>query len=358
MASQGFTSSNRPIHTQHAALTDLTALRPPLSIQNTDHLAITKVSSGKGTYDLLVTTKGRTPRSATIAFEKISRGDALSLLRVLTANSSNPAATRDPVRSVTLLTTAIDYANAKDLSAHAPTGQSGHDDLARFFDTEIATLSHTDLIGLVDRREIARGIYHLAFPNQFMMNAAFLRPQEYYESPKFRGKVFTTTEFREWYKTTRPHKEFSYYTDWSGFNLPQEAIRPFIRGAFGDLSPLEKIIIEPFRGLKGPIYIIGTLQGDTYSTLRHEIAHALYHTNSAYKEEVERVLKTVTLNPIFRYLKGMGYHHLRWKDEAHAYLGDAPAELDLLGIPSCLYTDPHKQLLRIYNKHSPIKHSW
>lgn len=357
MTSKG-SSSYRPVHAYHAARVDLTALRPPLSTKHTDHFAISKISSGKGTYDLLVTSKGRTPHSATIVFENISRNHARSLLRVLTGSSPSPAATRDPVPSVTLLTTAIDYARANDLAAHAPTGHPGHDDLARFFDAEIAMLCKSDLTRAVERREIARGIYHLAFPNQFMMNAAFLRAQEHYESPQFRGNVFSTTEFREWYKTTRPHKEFSYYTDWSGFNLPQQALKPFLRGDFGALSPLEEIIIEPIRGVQGPLYLIGTLQGDACSTLRHEIAHALYHTNSAYREEVERVLATVNLNPVYRHLKGMGYHHLRWKDEAHAYLGDAPAELEMLGIHSRSYADVHDQLLRIYNKHSPMKHSW
>jgi hypothetical protein len=191
-----------------------------------------------------------------------------------------------------------------------------------------------------------------------MMNAAFLRPQEHYESPKFRGKFFTLDQFKKWYRTTRPHQEFSYYTDWSGFNLPHQALRPFLKGTFGELSPLESIIIEPCRGTKGSCYIIATTQADAGDTLRHEMAHALYHTNSTYREEVERALALVNLNPIYRCLKGLGYHHERWKDEAHAYIGDAAAELELLGINSVYYKDCQKRLLRIYNEHSPIKHSW
>ena len=345
----------RPIDATHAALIDRTPLLPPRKTKHTPHFAITKVSSGDDIYDLLVTLKGRTAASATVVFENLNRVHARGVLSILTERASAPAIDRDPSRPITLILEALDYADRNQIAAHTPAGRATHDDLALFFDTEIKTLSEGELLKLVQIEGLGGGIYHLSFPNQSMMNASFLRPQEYFESPQFRGKVFTTDQFKSWYSSTRPHGQFSYYNDWSGFNLPNDTLEPFFQGAFGEISPLEKIIIEPFRGMRGPFYLIGTLLGDVRNTLRHELAHALYHTNPKYREEVEEALRGENLTAINRCLKGLGYHRLRWKDEAHAYIGDHPAELEILGINSLLYQKAHKKLLRIYNAYSPIK---
>ena len=350
------TSHERPLLADHAALLNRTPLTPPLTTKHTRYFAITTVTQSEDMFDLLISLKGRATTSATIVFENLSRAHARGLLNIVTEKGSTSALDQDPVRSITLLLEALSYAELQQVAAHTPTGHPTHDVLSRFFDAEIETFSEEELLKMVRIEGLGGGIYHLSFPNQYMMNAAFLRPQEYFESPKYRGKVFTRDEFQSWYCATRPHGQFSYYTDWGGFNLPDKALKPFFRGAFNPLSPLEKIIIEPFRDMKGPLYLIGTLQGDARETLRHEIAHALYHTNPHYREEVEQALSIVNLTPINRCLKGMGYHRLRWKDEAHAYIGDLPAELETFGINSLLYKDARQKLLRIYNAYSPIRH--
>lgn len=356
MSPREASSYHRPLHAEHAAILVDAPVLPPLKTKHTDHFAITKVSHSQDKIDLLVSLQGRSSSSTTVVFEDLSKGNAREVLKILTEKREVTRRPGDPSRPLTLMLEALCYAEFHQLAAHTRTGSAPHNELARFFDAEIETFSYKELLRMVNIEGLGGGIYHLSFANHFMMNATFMRPQEYYESPKFRGKVFTTAEFRSWYSASRPHGQFSYYTDWSGFNLPDRALKPFILGAFEPLSPLEQILTETFRDMKGPLYLIGTLQGDERVTLRHEIAHALYHTNPEYRKEVERTLRSLNLTPINRGLKRMGYHHLRWRDEAHAYIGDPPADVEGLGLDSLPYQAAHEKLLGIYNKYSPVKY--
>jgi hypothetical protein len=180
--------------------------------------------------------------------------------------------------------------------------------------------------------------------------------QEHFESPRYRGKYFSHAEFRSWYRTIRDHKEFSYYSDWAGFNIPGSVLRPFIDGRFGELTSAETAVIELFRGMKGKFYIIGTIETDNIATLRHEIAHALYHTNPTYRQEVNDILSSVDCAPIHKILKGLGYHQAHWLDETHAYLGDPLSELESHGVNTVPFTKTHYQLLNVYKRHAVRLH--
>ena len=48
-------------------------------------------------------------------------------------------------------------------------------------------------------KEIKGGIFLVEFDNQYDLAMTFLRYQEFYESPKFKGKRFTIIDFMEWY---------------------------------------------------------------------------------------------------------------------------------------------------------------
>jgi len=56
-----------------------------------------------------------------------------------------------------------------------------------------------------------------------------LRFEEYYESPRFKGRIFTFDEYRKWYVKNSPKGKktgrFTYYSDWSGFNIPSYALK-------------------------------------------------------------------------------------------------------------------------------------
>lgn len=83
----------------------------------------------------------------------------------------------------------------------------------------------------IDKKKITDKINLLVFENQKELASTFVRFQEHYESPEFAGKTFSLEEFKEWYiknsEKGRETGEFTYYEDWSGFNIPSYVMRPF-----------------------------------------------------------------------------------------------------------------------------------
>lgn len=343
-------------HSNHGPLLTEKTITLPRRSKHTEHFSITRIKHDADQFDLIASTKGRTEHSATLVFPNISRTHARKLLDILTQKRPSAQSRTDPFPAVTIAADALVHADLHNLTVTTPQGRAGHDDISSFFDEEIKDYSMRDIQKMFRVEGLGNGIYHLSFPNRFLMNSCFLRLQEHFESPKYRGKLFSHDEFRAWYRTTREHKEFSYYTDWSGFNIPGYVLTSFLNGRFDPLHPGEQAVIETFRGIKGPLYIIGTLASDVTYTLRHELAHALYHTDTEYRAAVDRLLDGVNCTPLNRLLKSLGYHSAQWRDEAHAYLGDELGELESHGINSVPYAHVHRELLRLYNRHSPIPH--
>lgn len=323
---------------------------------HTDYFELRRIKHSTDQIEIIASTKGQTGHSATLVFGSTSRAHARKLLEILTEKEPSARPKNDPVPATTIAAEAMTYASIHNITVATPERRSGHDSLSRFFDEEIMRFSMREIQRMFRVEGLGGGIYHLSFPNQALMNSCFMRLQEHFESPKFRGKTFGNDEFRAWYRTTRDHKEFSYYTDWSGFNIPGYVLTLFLNGRFDPLQPGEQAVVETFRSMRGSLYIIGTLENDTISTLRHELAHALYHTNPYYRNAVDTLLEGVNCTPIHRMLKALGYHRAQWRDEAHAYLGDDPWELEVHGINTAFYTHVRQELLRLYNKYSPVLH--
>jgi hypothetical protein len=206
-------------------------------------------------------------------------------------------------------------------------------------------------LAAVQVSEVAPRVFNLHFPTQYLMASTFLRFQEFYESPKFRGRTFTLEEFMDWYAATHPDGRFSYYEDWGGFNIPSSVLDRFYAGDFDPLSEKEKALLALFSGGRD-FYLIGTSgAGGDPETLRHEIAHGLYATNPAYRAEVQELLKTVDLGPVDRMLEKLGYDESVWLDEAHAYLGDAPRDLRKEGVDPKPYAPLRRKLLAVYARY-------
>ena len=91
--------------------------------------------------------------------------------------------------------------------------------------------------------ELIENIYHVSFPTRKEAASTFLRFQEHYESPQFRGKIFSLDEFKEWYTANsekgKAKGKFTYYDDWGGFNIPSYILEPFYKGLFNPLSEKE-----------------------------------------------------------------------------------------------------------------------
>src|SRR5690242_20121476 len=125
--------------------------------------------------------------------------------------------------------------------------------------------------GRITKNKLADRIYLVRFETQYELAATFLRVQEYYESPRFSGRVFSLEQYMDWY--VAQFGAFTYYQDWAGFNVPSTALQPFYEGKFDPLLEKEKRLLRLFKRLRGRFYVIGVYDsGD----LTHELAHALY----------------------------------------------------------------------------------
>ena len=170
----------------------------------------------------------------------------------------------------------------------------------------------------IGHRTLGPGIHLVTFPSQYDLASTFLRIQEHYESSQFHGRIFTLEAFMDWY--AERFGAFTYFEDWSGFNVPSSALRPFREGRFDPLLNKEQRLLDRLAGLREPFYVIGLVRGASPATLRHEVAHALFALNPAYRREVRRLLRTVDTRAIARQLRGMGYAAHVIEDEVHAYL--------------------------------------
>lgn len=204
-----------------------------------------------------------------------------------------------------------------------------------------------------------QNLFHLKFQNQRDMTKTMLRFQEHYESPnkEFTKRGFTLEEYKEWYKKSQKKDQFTYYTDWSGFNLPCYVLNTFYNGEFKRLSQDEQDVLNCFypihkAGVK--FYIIATYDE---SDLAHEKAHGLYYLEPEYRKAVKRIIssKKKQLTEFIKELKTMGYSDELIDDELHAYIGqDYGWMLSGDSIPAGkekFYLDIHESLMRQYSKY-------
>lgn len=160
---------------------------------------------------------------------------------------------------------------------------------------------------------------------------SFLRMQEYYESPRFRGQVFGLEEFMDWYSPNYGDGAFTYPKDWTGFNVPADAVRA-LRDRFSDHSRKEAALLA---GLEAAgvladerFYLIGTSRDNDADTderaddtvLAHEIRHGLFYCSDAYREEVTAVIQRHDLQRWRKKLAAMGYDEAVFVDETQAYV--------------------------------------
>ena len=195
------------------------------------------------------------------------------------------------------------------------------------------------------RRQIADGIYVVRFASQYALGSTFIRIQEHYESSRFRGRVFTLEDYMDWYAAQ--FGAFTYFEDWSGFNVPSTALEPFSTGRFDPLLRKEQQLLRLFRRVRPPFYVIGLYDDDD---LRHELAHALFFMRPDYRREVRAAMRRFNTARIARHLASLGYHRRVLEDEVHAYL---IAESDVPGVSAARLEPLRRSLRAIYRAHAP-----
>jgi hypothetical protein len=195
------------------------------------------------------------------------------------------------------------------------------------------------------KSQLAPGIFVIRFKSQHQLASTFVRVQEHYESARFKGRVFTLEEFMDWY--AQRFGAFTYFEDWSAFNVPSTALRPFYDGQFDPLLDKERRLLALFRKTREPFYVIGI---SNEQDLHHELAHALYYMQPDYRRAVQAVMRNYNTKPIAKRLSAMGYHRSVLADEIHAYLVSTK---DLATIKAGRYAALRKELETIYRRYAP-----
>lgn len=171
------------------------------------------------------------------------------------------------------------------------------------------------------------GVHLVESKTKLGLASTFMRFQEFYESPVFRGKVFTVDEFAAWY--AKKHGSFSYYQDWAGFNIPSWVLQPFIDGKFNPLTEKEASFVDYFNRINGDFYVIGITKEDPewFDTLKHELVHGAYFYDEDYRKDVLSFISDLRPESAKMGLEKMGYGKNVIDDETNAYLLTEPQTL-------------------------------
>jgi hypothetical protein len=147
----------------------------------------------------------------------------------------------------------------------------------------------------------------------------FVRLQEYYESPEFKGRAFTLGEYRRWY--AQKHGAFSYHDDWRGFNVPCGVFDVFKSGLFDPLTSQEEELINLFKDRDDKFYVIGATS-DRQDVIDHEVCHGWFYVSSSYASKVVEHINYYydsMVQQFLMHLLSMGYHADVIYDEFNAY---------------------------------------
>jgi hypothetical protein len=221
-------------------------------------------------------------------------------------------------------------------------------------------------------KQVKPRIFLFEFTDQYDMCMHFLRYQEFYESPnpKFRNKSFTILEFMEWQAKKEGDGNFTYPTEWSGFNFPSNKLIE-CQQDLGDPNKYDEVMSVAYdkccyliNGYKwknsgyneeveaGKFYIIGCLKGNA-KTLDHEISHGMFCLNSEYKKEATKLVKALPVKirtSMEKMLAKGGYTKQVFIDEINAYLStDSKEDLALRGIKINKQDQPFKELFKKFN---------
>jgi hypothetical protein len=169
------------------------------------------------------------------------------------------------------------------------------------------------------------GVIHLLFEDRFRMGLSMCRMSEFFESPydAIRGRQFTFMEFIEAY--WKADGTGDYWSYFEGYNIPKKVVDQFFKAHeySGTLTIYENKIKQVWEDFEGE-YLIAT--DGLEDVLEHELAHARYALDPAYKQVVRDFIEGLDLNVRHRLIKGLlqDDRYVNDKemllDETHAYL--------------------------------------
>jgi hypothetical protein len=174
-------------------------------------------------------------------------------------------------------------------------------------------------------KKISPNIFAVVVSDDYERAMLFCRVQEFYESPnpKFKNSSFSIWDYFRWYSKNGSGC-FSYVSDFVGFNLPlvvakkcyqmNESETPYDDEMMG---VIDKLFVNGERQ-----YLIG-VDDLANPTFYHELAHALYYTDTEYRISMDKITKTISKENMAKFRKNLysvGYCSDVVKDEIQAYM--------------------------------------
>jgi hypothetical protein len=172
-----------------------------------------------------------------------------------------------------------------------------------------------------------------------------MRPQEYYESsfPEIINQQFKVSQFVDKYKQHYGKKDFTYGSDWAGFNIPstilEECMFNIPEDEINNWDKLMLSIINTIKELEGEhnYYLLGVDELSNY-LLEHEFAHAMYFTLPEYKEEMNQLNNEcdhTVRDMMCKCITEYGYADHVLPDELQAYMSTGlGSKMNQMNIPN------------------------
>ena len=185
-------------------------------------------------------------------------------------------------------------------------------------------------------QELSPKVFLITFKLRHDLGLFFMFPQEYYESPKYRKKLFDFDEYLRWYSLDQTKKKlrgaFTYMFDYQGFNLPGHIIKEWMEKVDNDKTFKHTKYSKLFYDTVPEIlkrnnndwnfYLIGVAKDSESDVLRHEVGHGHFYTNKKYKREMLDLIYSLEY-PVYDHmiwaLRDAGYG-ANFHDEFHAYM--------------------------------------
>jgi hypothetical protein len=130
---------------------------------------------------------------------------------------------------------------------------------------------------------------------------SFFRVTEYYDGKHYggRSRSVSLVDFLDnWMDRTG---NVDYFKFWDGFNIPDHGFRAWKRSA-GALSKAEQVMVDAVnRASKGlNKYCVIGVGGTDSATLKHEMFHARYYLDSAFKRQADALIRAHKNDPAFK----------------------------------------------------------
>lgn len=179
--------------------------------------------------------------------------------------------------------------------------------------------------------EIRPQVFHLRFDSRRELGMAFLRYTEFYESKydHLREHKFTLVQQQSAYCRDHlgsPDADWSYTSDWSGYNIPASVIKDVHDLGIPDPNHYDALMAGVYGMIQGATlgkkaYLIGTTTDAEVSTLNHELTHAMYYLDDAYSSAAgDLIYKSPARILLEKALYKAGYPRKVAVDEIQAYL--------------------------------------